>query len=120
MNIYQENILDHYKNSPYRGALPDATATVEQSNPLCGDVLTIYVRLEDENLHYAFEGEGCAISQAAASILGGMINAQPKEKAMTLSDKTMLDELGIPLSPSRTKCGLLALSGLRQALIKGA
>lgn len=118
MNIYQENVLDHYKNPHHHGHLADATATVEQSNPLCGDRLVIQVEIDGTTLEgYRFTGEGCAISIAAASMLGGLAEGRALAEIRAIRDDNLLAELGVPLSPTRTKCALLALSGLRRAVM---
>lgn len=118
MNIYQEHIMDHYRKPRHYGAMANADKVVEQTNPLCGDKLKLYTRTSLGTVHYAFEGQGCAISLAAASMLGEMIDGQPIDDVYQVTDNMMLEEIGVPLSPSRMKCGLLALSGLRRSIIR--
>lgn len=116
MNIYQEHVLDHYRSPRHYGPIARADNVIEQANPLCGDKMTIYLRHASGRVRYSFEGEGCAISLAAASMLGDMIDGCPIKRVSEVTDLMMLEEIGVPLSPARVKCGLLALSGLRRAM----
>lgn len=115
MNIYRENILDHYKNPRNRGPLPEADMTVEESNPVCGDKLKLMYKLDGDRVsQIKFEGEGCAISLAAASMLTELAHGKTLEELEQIRDEDLLKEIGVPLSPTRVACGLLALSGLRK------
>lgn len=117
MNIYREQIMDHYRNPRNRGPLPGADAAVEESNPVCGDRLKLMYKLDGDRLsEIRFEGEGCAISLAAASMLTELAQGKTLTELRAIRDEDMLAEIGVPLSPTRVKCGLLALSGLRRAL----
>jgi len=117
MNIYQENILDHYRHPRHYGALESATKVHEELNPMCGDRLKLYLRLSGHSLEeIQFEGEGCAISIAAASMLTEMIEGKSLDELQKLRDDDVLAEIGVPLPPARTKCALLAISGLRKSL----
>lgn len=117
MNIYRENILDHYKNPRNRGPLPDADITVEESNPVCGDRLKLMYKLDGDRVEQIkFEGEGCAISLAAASMLTELAQGKTIAELTRIRDEDLLKEIGVPLSPTRIQCGLLALSALRKAL----
>jgi nitrogen fixation NifU-like protein len=117
MNIYRENILDHYQNPRNKGTLPGADVTVEESNPVCGDKLKLMYKLDGDRVReLKFEGEGCAISLAAASMLTELAQGKTVTELKSIRDEDMLKEIGVPLSPTRVKCGLLALSGLRRAL----
>lgn len=117
MNIYRENILDHYKNPRNHGPLPGADVTVEESNPVCGDRLKLMYKLDGDRVgQITFEGEGCAISLAAASMLTELAQGKTFAELGRIRDADMLKEIGVPLSPTRVKCGLLALSGLRKSL----
>lgn len=113
-NLYREHILDHYQSPRNFGPLPGADGSIEHSNPLCGDKLKLmYKRDGDRIRKVTFEGEGCAISIAGASILSELA---PGKRPEELTDQLMLKEIGVPLSPTRVKCGLLALSALRKGL----
>lgn len=117
MDLFAENILDHYRNPQHYGQLEDATITLEDSNPLCGDKILIMLRINDGIIEDAkFTGEGCAISQASASMLLGEIIGKPSAELKVLPNEYIYDLLGVPLSPARVKCALLSLSALKKAL----
>jgi nitrogen fixation NifU-like protein len=118
-DLYREVILDHYKNPRMHGELPDADARAEGLNPLCGDEVTIAVAFEDDGdtiKDIRFEGRGCAISQAATSMLMEMVEGRGATEVATLPKEELLEELGIPLTPVRLKCALLGLGVLKVAL----
>ncbi len=119
--LYREVILDHYKNPRGHGLLEDADAQAEGQNPLCGDEVSIYVAFDEdgETIHdVKFSGRGCAISQAATSMLTEMVKGRSATVVATLPKDELLDEIGIPLTPVRLKCALLGLSTLKLALHK--
>ena len=121
-SLYREVILDHYKNPRGHGVIEGADAEAEGQNPLCGDEVAIYVAFEDggETIDdVKFSGRGCAISQAATSMLMDMVKGRTATEIATLSKEELLDEIGIQLSPIRLKCALLGLSVLKLALHKG-
>ncbi len=115
--LYTEIIQDAYRNPRHRGDLPGATHRFEDENPLCGDVLSVALRIEDGNVVEAkFSGRGCAISQASAELLLDRIEGQTVETVAQLGKEAVLEELGIPqISPARLKCALLALKVLKGA-----
>ena len=116
-DFYREFILDHYKRPRNFGTLKDADITHEEDNPLCGDRIRIDLKLGEDRVHdVRFQGQGCAISQAAASILTEKIKGASLERVRGFSKDEMLQALGIPLSPIRLKCGLLALKVLKTGL----
>jgi nitrogen fixation NifU-like protein len=120
-NLYREQILDHYKNPRGHGALEDADARAEGMNPLCGDEVTIAVAFADDGdtiRDVAFEGRGCAISQAATSMLMEMVKGKKASAVAAMPKDELLDEIGIPLSPIRLKCAILGLGVLKVALHK--
>jgi nitrogen fixation protein NifU and related proteins len=119
--LYREVILDHYKNPRGHGLIEDADAEAEGQNPLCGDEVTIYVAFgEDSDTieDVKFSGRGCAISQAATSMLTELVQGRSATQVATLPRDELLDEIGIPLTPVRLKCALLGLSTLKLALHK--
>ena len=121
-SLYREVILDHYKNPRGHGVMDDADASAEGQNPLCGDEVAIYVRFgpAGETIdEVKFSGRGCAISQAATSMLMDMVEGRTADEVATLSKEELLEEIGIPLTPIRLKCALLGLSVLKLALHKG-
>ncbi|MBI4015020.1 MAG: SUF system NifU family Fe-S cluster assembly protein [Candidatus Aenigmarchaeota archaeon] len=116
-DMYQENILDHYRNPRNFGALdaPDAAAT--DVNTLCGDKLGFHIRIADKTIaDIKFMGQGCAISQASASMLTELALGKTIEEAAKLEKDEVFAMLGIPLSASRVKCALLSLKVLKVAL----
>ena len=119
--LYREVILDHYKNPRGHGVMEDADAEAEGQNPLCGDEVSIYVAFgEDGDTidEVKFSGRGCAISQAATSMLTEMVKGKSATTVASLDKQDLLDEIGIPLTPVRLKCALLGLTTLKVALHK--
>jgi nitrogen fixation protein NifU and related proteins len=119
--MYREVILDHYKNPRGHGLLDDADAQAEGQNPLCGDEVSIFVAFEEDGEtidEVKFSGRGCAISQAATSMLTELVKGRSATEVATLQRNELLDEIGIPLTPVRLKCALLGLSTLKLALHK--
>ena len=118
--LYRELILDHYKNPRNHGLLETADATAEGQNPLCGDEVSVSVRLGDGDVidDVGFEGRGCAISQAATSMLTDLVKGKTAEEVATMPKEELLEELGIPLTPVRLKCAILGLGVLKLALHK--
>jgi nitrogen fixation protein NifU and related proteins len=119
--LYREVILDHYKNPRGHGLIEDADAEAEGQNPLCGDEVSIYVAFADDGDtidEVKFSGRGCAISQAATSMLTEMVKGRSAQEVATLPRDELLEEIGIPLTPVRLKCALLGLSTLKLALHK--
>jgi nitrogen fixation NifU-like protein len=117
--LYREVILDHYKNPRGHGVIEGADAVAEGQNPLCGDEVSISVAFEDDGetiRDVMFEGRGCAISQAATSMLMDMVKGRSAREIATLPKDELLEEIGIPLTPIRLKCALLGLGVLKVAL----
>ena len=117
--LYREVILDHYKNPRGHGVLADADATADGQNPLCGDEVAVSVKFagDGETIdEIGFEGRGCAISQAATSMLTEMVKGRSATEVATLPKEELLDEIGIQLTPVRLKCAILGLGVLKVAL----
>ena len=115
-DMYREVILDHYKHPHNAGTLEDPDVSHEDNNPLCGDRIRIDLRIADGIVSdVRFQGRGCAISQASASLLTDEIKGKPIEAIAAFSKDDMLDLIGIPLdkNPVRIKCALLALKTLK-------
>ena len=114
-DFYRENILDHYRNPRNKGHLENPTHVHEEHNPLCGDVIRINLHVNDEDVieEVRFDGEGCAISQASASMLTEMIQGKTLEEAKQVSKDDILEALGIDIGPVRLKCALLSLKVLK-------
>jgi nitrogen fixation protein NifU and related proteins len=119
-SLYREVILDHYKNPRGHGVIDDADVEAEGQNPLCGDEVSIAVSFEGDTIaDVKFQGRGCAISQAATSMLMDMVKGRTAQEVAAMSRDELLDEVGIPLTPVRLKCALLGLGVLKLALHKG-
>lgn len=119
-DYYQEELLDHYDSSPHRGSLDVVDLDADLDNPLCGDRIRIEVGLDADDPGriglIRFNGRGCVISQAAASILAEKIEGKRLDEARALTADQMLQWIGIPLTPARRKCGLLAFRALHRAI----
>jgi len=120
-DLYREHILDHYENPRHRGALAQPDFTHEESNPLCGDQLRIDVKLRRQDdrdfiADAAFTGEGCIISQAAASMLLEDAIGKPLDEIEQTDPQRVLDLLGVSLTAARVKCALLGLKVLKTGI----
>lgn len=117
MNLYSDHILDHYHHPRFQGSLDACTHESEVKNPTCGDRLVCELFLRENVVEkVAWSGEGCAISQASASLLMESVCGKTNEELLSLKKEDVLSLLGIPLSPGRLKCGILSLEALHQAL----
>lgn len=128
-DLYRENILEHYKRPHNWGppaaagegavadAEPEGYRTFEDHNPLCGDQLKVYLKVADDGAveEVRFDGHGCAISQAAASMASDEVKGMHVDELLRLDRDFILDLLGIDISATRMKCALLSLK-----VIKGA
>jgi len=111
--IYKENILDHYKNPRNFGNLEKFSFKHKELNPICGDVIEIYVLIEDNKVkEIRFDGQGCAVSMAASSMLTEKVKGMKIEDVKKLNEKDIFEMLGVKLDASRIKCGTLALKAL--------
>jgi len=120
-SLYREVILDHYKNPRGHGVIEDPDAEAEGQNPLCGDEVAIYVAFGDDGEtidEVKFSGRGCAISQAATSMLMEMTKGRTADEVAALDKDELLAEIGVPLTPVRLKCAMLGLTTLKVALHK--
>jgi nitrogen fixation NifU-like protein len=116
-DLYREYILEHYKRPRNFGELDLADLEAHEVNPLCGDELGVQIAVADGRIaDLRFQGHGCAISQAAASIASEELIGMSVEEAGTLSAGWMLELLGIPVSATRRKCALLSLKAVHHAL----
>jgi nitrogen fixation NifU-like protein len=109
-DMYRQQILDHYRNPRNYGDLSDPTFTHTGENPSCGDTIQIDVALDDEERveRVSFSGDGCAISQAAASMLTGELVGLSLDELQALDRDDVLDMLGVEVTPMRIKCAVLA------------
>ena len=112
--LYREEILEHYKYPKNRGSLENPDIRYKDFNPLCGDECQIDLKVDNEKVtEVKFEAKGCAISQAATSMLTEMIEGKSLEEIKKLGKREILDALGIELGPVRLKCALLCLKVLK-------
>ena len=119
--LYREVILDHYRNPRGHGEMEAPDAHAEGQNPLCGDEVEISVRFggDGETIEdVMFTGRGCAISQAATSMLIELVKGRKATEVAGLPRDELLEEIGIPLTPVRLKCAILGLGVLKVALHK--
>jgi nitrogen fixation NifU-like protein len=114
-DFYREQIIERYKNPIFKGELVPNDISYEDDNPLCGDRVRIDIRVDESGIVYeaAFDGEGCAISQASADLLIEMIIGKSLEDLKKINKEHILDLLGIDLGPVRIKCALLSLKVLK-------
>jgi cysteine desulfurase/selenocysteine lyase len=115
--MYKENVIDHYKFPRNKKEMIDCTVSKREVNPLCGDTITLYLKTDQGKIKEVFfTGNGCAISQASASLLTESMKGKNVEEAKKTPEKEVFELLGIPISHTRTKCALLSLKTLHHAL----
>jgi nitrogen fixation NifU-like protein len=109
-DMYRQQILDHYKNPRNYGELEDATFEHVGENPMCGDTIKMFVRLDDDERieQVSFVGDGCAISQASASLLTEALHGTTLDELDEMDRDDVLDLLGVEVTPMRLKCAVLA------------
>jgi nitrogen fixation protein NifU and related proteins len=119
-DIYREIILDHYRNPRNKGRIADADVSIHDSNPLCGDEIDIHLKVDGNMIRdIKFEGRGCAISQASASMLTEMVHGKPLTSVKGLTKDDILENIGLTnLGPARIKCALLSLKVLKLGMVK--
>ncbi|HET6876722.1 MAG TPA: SUF system NifU family Fe-S cluster assembly protein [Jatrophihabitans sp.] len=138
-SMYQQIILDHYKNPQHRGLPEDFDAEVHHVNPTCGDEVTLRVKIADgEIAELGWEGEGCSISQASTSVMSELVSGKPVQRALELqerflelmqsqggaelteSDEDQLEDAvafeGVSKYPARVKCALLGWMAMKSAV----
>jgi nitrogen fixation NifU-like protein len=115
--LYRDYILEHYKNPKNFGELPERDLEFHDKNPLCGDEMEVQIKVKDGRIaDLKWHGQGCAISQAAASIASEELIGMPVDEAAELNADWMLEHMGIDISATRRKCALLNLKVLRGAV----
>ncbi len=114
-DLYRELIIDRYKNPIFRGSLNPNDISFEDDNPLCGDHIRIDLRIGKDGCiqEAAFDGHGCAISQASADLLIESIIGKSLVDVKNLTKEDVMDLLGLELGPVRIKCALLSLKVLK-------
>jgi nitrogen fixation NifU-like protein len=115
--LYRDQILEHYKRPHNFGRLDQFDLEFEDSNPFCGDEQHVFLRLDEQGkvAEIAFEGQGCAISTAATSLLTDELEGKTPDEILTLPKDFVLELLGIDISATRMKCALLGLKVLKGA-----
>ena len=117
MNLYKDELLDHYRFAPYRGTLLHPDFSSGQYNPSCGDTVSIQAKIANGTLvQVAFEGSGCVISQASASMVTTLVKDKTLAYLESLTSQDIQNLLGIQLGPTRLKCALLSLYAWQEGL----
>lgn len=117
MNLYQDALVDHYRNPRNRGIIEFADFESGEDNPSCGDSINMYGQVQDGKLKaVSFQGAGCVISQAAASMLTQKVLGMDLHEIMKLDANFMRQLVGIELGPTRVRCALLALEALQKGI----
>ena len=117
MDLYREEILEHWQNPLNFGVMDKPDVIIEQVNPLCGDEITLYVKLDDKRLtinDIRFTGSGCAISMASASMLSEAIKGRSVKEIERITGQDVLGLIGGSVAPARLKCAFLALEALKK------
>ena len=115
--MYRENILDHYKNPHNKGTIDNAEIKFTENNPLCGDVITVNLKINDSKVEdMKFSGQGCAISQSAMSMLTDEIIGKKFEDIKNIDREKIVELLGIEIGPVRTKCAVLGLVAIKNGI----
>lgn len=119
MDLYSEIILDYFKNPVNKGTLAHPSGTANEYNPLCGDKIRIDLLLDKKGrvIEAKFSGEGCAISQAATSMLTEKLIGKTPSQIKKIDNEEIYKMLNIPISPGRVKCALLGLVTAKKAAI---
>lgn len=115
--IYRENIIDHYKNPNNKGQIKDAQIKFTEHNPLCGDVISINIKINKNKIEdVKFNGSGCAISQASASMLTDKLKGKSIEEIKKITREDIVEMLGIKIGPVRIKCAVLGLIAVKNGI----
>lgn len=117
MDIYREQILDHYKNPQNFGSLSDADVTVKETNASCGDLYEFFLKVTDSVItDIKFQGVGCAISMAANSLVSEAVKGKTLRQVEALTEKDVSQLLGVEVNPGRIKCATLPLRALKKSI----
>ncbi len=117
MDLYAEELVSHYEHPHNKGKLASADAELHEYNPVCGDDITIYIKIKDKKIEdIKFDGRGCAISVGAASMLTDFTKGKTLAEVEKMGFNTIVDLLGIDPGPARAKCATIALKALKGAV----
>ena len=116
--LYRQELLEIFHNPKNKGSMPNPDLESRLLNPLCGDEITLQIKLKDGKVveKAVFSGNGCAISQASASLLAEKIEGKKLDQVNKLKGNDIIELIGIKPNPSRMKCALLSLEVLMEAL----
>lgn len=119
-DIYRDIVIDHYKNPRNVGEIHDATIHGHEDNMVCGDTIDLFIKFNNKNTveQITWKGNGCALSQASASLLSEQLKGKTRAEVEEFSDDDILQIVGTSLSPSRKKCATLSVASLRQGFAK--
>jgi len=119
MDMYKEQIMDHFRNPRNSGILENSNVNFTDNNPFCGDEITIHAKIHNEKVEeIKFEGKGCAISQASASLLTEFAKGKTTKEIRETTAEQIKELLGVELGPVRLKCAMLSLKALQKGIIK--
>ena len=118
LDMYQENVLDHHRHPHNKGKLDHPDMRARERNPLCGDEIEVYITLGGDGkvADVRFDGQGCAISQAAISMLTDELKGKSIPEIEGMNQENIKELVGVPLSPPRLKCALLSLQTTHKAV----
>jgi len=117
--MYREHILDNYNNPRNYGSLENADVVHNEFNPLCGDVIEIQLKVNEDAINdIKFKGKGCAISQASASLLTEHVKGKNITETNNITRDDIIELLGIPIGPVRIKCAVLSMIALKECIKK--
>jgi nitrogen fixation protein NifU and related proteins len=117
--LYRDQILEHYKRPHNFGRLEEYDLEHEDTNPFCGDEQHVYIKLDEQGrvAEVSFEGQGCAISTAATSLLTDELHGMSREELLRIPKQEVLDLLGIDISATRMKCAMLGIKVVKSAAL---
>ena len=119
MDIYSENIMEHYRYPINIGKLENENVSYKDSNPLCGDNIEVSLLIDNDKItDIKYISEGCAISRASSSIISEKIKGMNLKDVLVLNKDFVLDSIGIQLNPIRLKCAMLSLRAIQKAVTK--
>ncbi len=117
LDIYAEEIITHYEHPHNKGKLKECDAEFHDDNPLCGDEITMYLKVDNGKIKdVKFDGQGCAISQASASMLTDLVKGMSISEAKKVDYEKLKEILGIDPGPARMHCAALSLKTLTGAI----